>query len=118
MTCKHWVSLTSLVGGNVDRCVLWRIRTLVRHSIDSLYFKGVLGVSQEVADVDSGVGQSQLTWDKLHVVSTAGAAAPPAATALTYDVVDHIFSAAALLWWTPLQSQRGLIHYGDDILWS
>lgn len=115
---KHWVSLTSLVGGDVDRRVLWWIRTLVRHSIDSLYFKGVLGVSQEVTDVDWGVRQSQLTRDKLHVVSTAGAAPPPTATALTYDVVDNIFSSTTLVRWAPLQPQRGLIHYGDDVLWS
>ncbi len=75
-------------------------------------------MSQEVADVDAGVGQSQLTRDKLHVVSTAGAAAPPTATALTYDVVDNILSATALLWWAPLQPQRCLVHNGDDVLWS
>lgn len=68
--------------------------------------------------MDTGVGQSQLTWDKLHVVATAGAAAPPTATALTYDVVHNIFSATALLWWAPLQAEGGLIYYGDDILWS
>lgn len=65
----------------------------------------------------SGVGESQLTWDKLHVVTTAGAAAATAATTLTYDVVNYIFSATTLLWWTPLQYQRSLIYYGDDILW-
>lgn len=75
-------------------------------------------MSQEVADVDEGVGQSQLTWYKLHVVATAGAAPPSTATALTYDVVDKIFSAAGLLWWAPLQPQRGLIYHGDDVLWS
>lgn len=75
-------------------------------------------MSQEVADVDAGVGQAQLSWDELHVVPTAGAAAPSAATALTYDVVDYILSATDLLWRAPFQPQRGLIHYGDDILWS
>ena len=68
--------------------------------------------------MDAGVSQSQLTWDKLHVVSTAGAATSPTATALTYDVVDDIFPAAAFLWRAPLQPKRSLIHYGDDILWS
>ena len=75
-------------------------------------------MSQEVTDVDTGVGQSQLAWDKLYVVSTPGAAASSTATALTYDVVDHIFSATSLLWLAPLQPQRGLIDYGDDVLWS
>lgn len=68
--------------------------------------------------MDAGVGQSQLTWDKLNIVSTAGATTPPTATALTYDVVDNIFSATNFLWWAPLQPQRGLIHNGDDVLWS
>lgn len=94
------------------------MRTLLRHSVDSLYFKGVLSVSQQVADVDASVGQSQLTRHKLHVVSAASAAAASAATALTYDVVDNVFPAAALLRGGPLQPQRGLIHYGDDVLWS
>lgn len=115
---KLWVSLTSLVGGDVDICVLWGIRTLVRHSVDSLYFERVLCMGQQVVDVDGRVSQSQLTWNKLHVVSTAGAATPAAATALTYDVVDNIFSATSLLWRAPLQPQRRLIHYGDDIFWS
>lgn len=118
VTCKNCFSLTSLVGGNVDRCVLWWIRTLVRHSIDGLYFKSVLGVSKEVTDVDTGVSQAQLTWNKLDIVSAPGAATPPTATALTYDVVDHIFSTTTLLRRVPLQPQWGLIHYGDDILWS
>lgn len=118
VTCKNCFSLTSLVGGNVDRCILWWIRTLVRHPVNGLYFKGVLGVSKEVADVDTGVSQAQLTRNKLDIVSAPGAATPPAAAALTYDVVDHIFSATTLLRWVPLQPQRGLIHYGDDILRS
>lgn len=91
---------------------------MVGHPIDSLYFKGVLCVSQEVAYVDAGVGESQLTRDKLHVVPTAGAAATPTAAAFTYDVVDNVFSASTFLWGAPLQPQRGLIHNGNDILWS
>lgn len=75
-------------------------------------------MSHEVTDMHLGVGESQLTWDKLHIVPTAGAAAAATATTLTYDVVNNIFSATALLWWAPLQHQRGLVYYGDDTLWS
>ena len=118
MSSCNPVWLTSLVGGDVDGRVLGGVRALVGHAVHSLYFEGVLGVGQEVADVDAAVRQTQLTWDKLHIVSTAGAAPPPTATTLTYYVVDNIFSATALLGGAPLQPQRGLIHYGDHVLWS
>lgn len=112
------IRLTSLVGCDVDRGVLWRVRALVRHPVHSLYLKGVLSVSQQVADVDAAVGQSKLTGDKLHVVSAACAASSPAPAALTDDVVDHVISTSRLLWRTPLQLQRRLIHNRDDVLWG
>lgn len=112
------LTLTRLVGGDVDGGVLRRVWTLIRHAVDGLYFEGVLGVSQQVADVDMGAGETQLTRHKLYVVTAAGAAAPPTATALTDDVVDHIITAAALLRRAPLEPQRRLIDDGEDVLWS
>lgn len=91
--------------------MLWRKRTLVRHSIDGLNLKGVLGVSQQVADADPGVRQTQLPRHELDVVSTTGAATPPAVAAFTDDVVDEVFATAALQWWAPLQRHRGFIHH-------
>lgn len=110
--------LTRLVGGDVDRSKLGRIGALVRDAVHSLDLEGVLGVSQQVADVDVGVHQSQLTGDELHVVPAAGAAAAAAAAALADDVVDHVLPAAALLRGTPLQPQGRLVDDGDDAPWS
>lgn len=111
---KSGRSLTRLVGGDVDRSEAGRAGTLLRDSVDRLDLEGVPGVSQQVADVDAGVRQSQLTGDKLHVVPTAGAPAAPATAALADDVVDQVVPASALLRGAPLQPQRRLVHHGDD----
>lgn len=107
-------SLTRLVGGDVDRSVAGRAGTLLGDPVDRLDLKGVPGVSQQVADMDVGVRQSQLTGDKLHVVPAAGAPTTPATAALADDVVDQVVPASTLLRGAPFQPQRRLVHHGDD----
>ena len=74
-------------------------------------------MGQEVADVDLRIRQTELTWHELHVVAAAGAATTPGTTAFADDVVDDVLAATAFPRCSPLQPQRCLIHYGDDILW-
>lgn len=108
--------LTSLVSGDVDRGVLRRVGALIRHPVDSLHLKRVLRVGQQVADVDPGFCQAQLTGQKLDVVPAARAAPPAAAAALADDVEDDVLAAARVARRHPLQHHRGLVHAGDDVL--
>lgn len=85
--------LTCLVGGDVHGGELRREGALVGDAIDGLDLEGVLGVSQQVADVNARLSQAQLAGRVLHVVPTAGAGAPARAAALADDVVDQVLAA-------------------------
>jgi len=106
--------LTSLVGGDVDGGVLGGVGALVRHAVDGLHLEGVLRVGQQVADVDAGLRQAQLTGQELHVVAAARAAAAAAAAALADDVEDDVLAAPRVPGARPLQHHGGLVHAGDD----
>lgn len=101
--------LTSLVGGNVDRDVLWGKGALAGDSVDGLDVEGVGGVGPQAADGDSALSQTQLLWHKLHVVITAGAAPAVCPALFTDDVVGHIIPPTCLPWRVPLQNDRCLI---------
>lgn len=100
---ERFVTLTGLVGGDVDRGILRRVGALVRHAIDGLHLEGVLRVSQKVADVDPGLGQAQLAGQELNVVAAAGAATAAAAAAFADNIVDDVLAAAGVPRWEPLQ---------------
>ncbi len=110
--------LTSLVSSDVDWCILGWIRALVRYSVDSLDFKRVLGVGQQVTYEDPGVCESQLAWNEPNVVPTTRAAPSAASAALADDVVDNVIATTSFPRRIPLQHQRSLVHTGDDVLRS
>lgn len=106
--------LTSLVGGDVHRCKLRGEGALVGDTIHCLDLEGVLGMGQQVTDVDAGLRQAQLAWGELHIVPTACACPTARAAALADDVVDQVLPAPRVSWRGPLQHQRCLVHTGDD----
>lgn len=110
------LSLTSLVGGDVDRRELRGEGALVGDAVHSLDLKGVLGVGQEVADVDARLRQAQLARRELHVVPAAGAGPPARAAALADDVINQILPAPRVPGRAPLQHQGSLVHARDDRL--
>lgn len=85
--------LTSLVGGDVDRRELGREGALVSDAVHRLYLKSILGVGQQVADVDALLGQAKLAWCELDVVPAPGACPPARTAALANDVVDQVLAA-------------------------
>lgn len=105
--------LTCLVGGDVHGGELRREGALVGDAVHGLDLEGVLGVGQQVADVDAGLRQAQLARRVLHVVPAAGAGAAARAAALTDDVVDEILAAPRVAGRGPLQHERGLVDTGD-----
>lgn len=88
---------------------------LVADPVDSLYFKAVKGVSQQVADEHPGFCQTQLSRNKFHVVVAVGAGTPVGPALLAHNVVDDIIPAARLPGRMPLQDHRGFIHDRDHI---
>ncbi len=116
---NYWrCGLTSLVGSDVDWCILGWIRALVRYSVDSLDFKCVLGVGQQFTYEDPGVCESKLAWNELNIVPTTRAAPSAASAALADDVVDNVITTASFPRRIPLQHQWSLVHTGDDVLRS
>ncbi len=116
---NYWrCGLTSLVGSDVNWCILGWIRALVRYSVDSLDFKRVLGVGQQFTYEDPGVCESQLAWNELNIVPTTRAAPSAASAALADDVVDNVITTASFPRRIPLQHQWSLVHTGDDVLRS
>lgn len=76
--------------------MLGRIGALITNAIDSLDLEAVEGVSQQVADEHSGLGQTQLSRDEIHVVVAVGAGAPVCPTFLAHYVVDDVVTATRL----------------------
>jgi len=106
--------LTSLVGGDVHRCEVRGEGALVGDAVHRLDLEGVLGVGQQIADVDAGLRQAQLAWGELHVVPTTRARPTAGAAALADDVVHQVLPAPRVPRRGPLQHQRGLVYAGDD----
>lgn len=107
--------LTSLVGGDVHRDMLWGKRTLAWDSVDSLDVEGVGGVGPQATDGDTVFRQAQLPGHKLHVVITAGAAPAVCPALFTDDVIGHIIPPTCLPRRVPLKNDGGFIDDGDDI---
>lgn len=105
---------TSLVGGNVDGGELRRVWALIRHAVDSLDLKAVLGVCLQVADRHTTLCQAQVARRDVHIVIAARAHATLRQALLADDVVKDVTSTARVAWLTPLQDQGGLIDVGDD----
>lgn len=107
--------LTSLVGGDVDRDMLRRIRALVADAVDSLDLKAVEGMRQQVADEHPRFGQAQLSRDEVYIVVAVGAGPSVSTALLADDVVHDITAAAGLPGRVPLEDHRGLVDDGDDV---
>lgn len=107
--------LTGLVGGDVDRDMLRRIRALVADAVDSLDLKAVDGMRQQVADEHPSFGQAQLSRDEVHIVVAVGAGPSVSAALLAHDVVHDVTAAAGLPGRVPLEDHRGLVDDGDHI---
>lgn len=107
--------LTSLVGGDVNRDMLRRIRALVADAVDSLDLKAVEGMCQQVADEHPSFGQAQLSRDEVHIVIAVGAGPSVSAALLADDVVHDVTAAAGLPGRVPLEDHRGLVDDGDHV---
>lgn len=107
--------LTSLVGGDVDRDMLRRIRALVADAVDSLDLKAVEGMRQQVANEHPSFGQAQLSRDEVHIVVAVGAGPSVSAALLAHDVVHDVAAAAGLPGRVPLEDHRGLVDDGDHV---
>ena len=109
------VTLTGLVGGDVDSSVLRGGGALAGDAIDSLDLEAVAGVGLQVAHGHPPLRQAQASRGDVHVVVAAGADATLGDTLLTDDIVEQIVPPARVPWLSPLQDQGGLVYVGDDI---
>lgn len=106
---------TRLIGGDVDRGELRRVRALVGHAVDRLDLEAVLRVGLEVAHGHAALGQPQVARRDVHVVVAPRAHAALGQALLADDVVEDVVAAAQVARVAPLQHQRGLVHAGDDV---
>lgn len=112
---NYFPTLTSLIGGDIDRGKLWRVWALVRNAVDRLDLEAVLRVGLQVAHGNSALGQPEVSRRDVHVVVAARAHAPLGQALLADDVVEDVVTAAQVARVAPLQDQRGLVHAGDDV---
>lgn len=110
--------LTSLVGGDGDRCVLPHPGRHRRHAVLGFNLEGVVGVRQQVADGHGGVVETRGSRQKADV-TPAGFTALGSTDAVTAAFANNgecdVPAPAAVLWPRPLQDNRGLVDGGDHI---
>lgn len=107
--------LTGLVGGDVDGGELRRVRVLIRHAVDGLDLKAVLGVGLQVSDRHAPLRQAQVARRDVYIVVAARAHAALGQALLADDVVEYVVAAARVTRLAPLQDQVGLVDVGDDV---
>lgn len=112
------IILTSLVGGDVNRCKLGCVWTLVGDSVDGLNLKAVLGVGLKVSDGHMSLGQPKVPGRDVHIVITPSAGPTLGQTLLTDNIVKKVISATLVTRLAPLKHQRCFIHAGDDVAWT
>lgn len=106
-----------MVGGDIDGGELRRVRVLIRHTVDCLDLKAVLGVGLQVADCHAPLRQTQVARRDFYIVVAARAHAALGQALLADDVVEDVVAAARVTRLAPLQDEVGLIDVGDDAAW-
>lgn len=110
--------LTVMGSGDVDTFAGRFLAAELRHPVERLDCKDVRGVRQQAPHLQPALQQAVLRGPVAHTVS-AGQARPlgrPARRAP--DGVAQVCSAAAVQRLVPLQTERAIVHPGDDAAWS
>lgn len=101
-------------GGDVDTFTGRLLATEVRHPVECLDRKDVSGVRQQAPHLQPALQQAVLGRPVADTFS-AGQARPPGRSARgAPDRVAQVCSAAVVQRLVPLETERAVVHLGDD----